>query len=120
MSTATTWPGSRRAGTLSWRTSSRPRPAVLALAAGLCLCGLALAVYVWCKLQCFEEGYAISRAAKERASLMELNRTLQVELARASSLGRVEAIASGKLGLIFPGPGQVRRLGDGQGEVKAQ
>jgi len=120
MSTATTWPGSKRAGTLSWRTSSRPRPKVLALAAGLCLCGLVLAVYVWCRLQCFEMGYAVSHEAKERARLMEVNRKLQVELSRLTSLDRVEAVASGKLGLIFPGPGQVRRLDGAKPEAEGK
>jgi len=93
------------------RAASRRRGGSLALglaiAAWLVGC---LAIGAWVRLQTIEAGYGISEQRKERVRLIEANRKLELDLARLSALDRIEAIASGKLGMKFPVQSQVVKL----------
>jgi cell division protein FtsL len=69
-----------------------------------------LAVGACVRLQTIEASYVISEQRRLRAQLIEDNRKLDLDLARLSSLDRIEAIASGKLGMRFPSSKEVVKL----------
>ncbi|MFH0809223.1 MAG: cell division protein FtsL [Pseudomonadota bacterium] len=72
--------------------------------------GACLALGTWVRLQSIEANYTISDLRLERAQLIEDSRGLQLELASLGALDRIEAIASGKLGMTFPTQDQMVRL----------
>ena len=93
-------------------TPSRPprRGAVVVkLLAMVVVSGLAIS-HVWTRLKAIEYGYKISKAAKRRARLLELNRRLRIEVALLKSPARITRIATEELGLRPPTPEQIRRL----------
>jgi len=63
--------------------------------------------YVW---SCFERtqlGYNVSQLKKEEMDYIETNRKLRLELALLKSPQRLEALATKRLGMRRPSPGQV-------------
>lgn len=62
---------------------------------------------VWANLETVRLGYQIERLAKQRATLVEARRQLELERAQAAALDRVEPIAREKLGLVAPRPEQL-------------
>jgi cell division protein FtsL len=89
------------------RVSKRRHRMVIILWFGLMVFLLAeLLVYTWCRVQYVRTGYEINEATKERQSLMELERKLQVEGARLRSPERVMRIAEER-GLVMPDANQV-------------
>ena len=79
----------------------------LAVAAWLAVC---LAAGAWVRLETIQTGYRISAQRRERAGLLEDRRKLQLELARLSALDRIEATATGKLGMRYPSADEVVKL----------
>ena len=68
---------------------------------------------IWTNLETFRLGYQIERLEKQKESLAEKQRQLEMERARVSALARVEGVARGRLGLVTPGTGQVVFVRDG-------
>lgn len=66
-----------------------------------------LLVYTWCRVQSIRVGYGVSQALHRQQKLLELQKNLEVELARLKSPQRIARIASQRLGLITPTPQQV-------------
>jgi cell division protein FtsL len=91
------------------RSRRRPAVAMLGLAFVVWLAAV-LALGAWVRLQTIQAGYDISEQRRERARLLEANRKLELELARLSSLDRIEAVACGKLGMKFPTQSQMVTL----------
>mgnify|MGYP005833063341 CR=1 FL=1 len=92
-----------------WRSRRRPGVALLGLCVAAWLAGC-LALGAWVRLENIQAGYDISELRRERTRLAEANRKLELELARLSSLDRIEAVAGGKLGMKFPTPKQMVTL----------
>lgn len=61
-----------------------------------------LLAYAWCRVQCIRTGYDITRAAREQRQLAEVQKKLQVELARLKSPERLANIAEMHMGLKMP------------------
>jgi len=76
----------------------------------LVLCTAAATSHVWTRLKAIELGYRLSKASKQHAKLLEINRRLRIEVALLKSPDRIARIASEELGMQQPRPGQVRRL----------
>jgi cell division protein FtsL len=89
--------------------SRRPSISVLGLAVAAWF-GLCLAAGAWVQLETIQTGYRISAQRRERTGLLEDRRKLQLELARLSALDRIEAIATGKLGMRYPSAEEVVKL----------
>lgn len=68
---------------------------------------------IWTNLETFRLGYQIERLEKQKESLAEKQRQLEMERARVSALARVEGVARGRLGLVTPGVAQVVFVKDG-------
>lgn len=68
---------------------------------------------VWTNLETFRLGYQIERLQKQKETLAEKQRQLEMERARVSALARVEGVAREKLGLVTPGRDQVVFVKDG-------
>ena len=62
---------------------------------------------VWTNLETFRLGYQIERLQKQKETLAEKQRQLEMERARVSALARVETVARERLGLVTPGRDQV-------------
>jgi cell division protein FtsL len=58
--------------------------------------------YAWCRVQCVNAGYGIDRETRRHHALLKVRNTLNIELARLKSPGRIETIARTRLGLIMP------------------
>ena len=67
---------------------------------GIFLCELL--AYTWCRVQCTQVGYEISRAAREEAQLAVVQKKLQVELASLKSPERLANIAEAYMDLKMP------------------
>lgn len=94
------------------RTRARPRRAFLRLdlwraVVVLGLLCLGILFYVWQHIQVLRLGYALEGLRVQRATLLQENRTLTLEMARLTALSRVEAIARARLEMETPRPGQV-------------
>lgn len=63
--------------------------------------------YLWSKLEVISLGYEIAKADKERNALMDGNKRLKLEILSLKSPQRIEAIATGRLGLVYPKGEQV-------------
>jgi cell division protein FtsL len=61
-----------------------------------------LLFYTWCRVQCVQVKYEISRAAEKHQNLMALQDNLKIEQASLKSPQRIAAIAKNQLGLITP------------------
>lgn len=68
---------------------------------------LGILFYVWQHIQVLRLGYALEGLRAQRATLLQENRTLTLEMARLTALSRVEAIARARLEMETPRPGQV-------------
>lgn len=68
---------------------------------------------IWTNLETFRLGYQIERLQKQKESLAERQRQLEMERARVSALSRVETVARERLGLVTPGRDQVVFVKDG-------
>lgn len=68
---------------------------------------------IWTNLETFRLGYQIERLQKQKEALAERQRQLEMELAGASALARVDGVARGSLGLVTPGRGQLVFVKDG-------
>lgn len=68
---------------------------------------------VWTNLETFRLGYQIERLQKQKETLAEKQRQLEMERARVSALARVEEVARRRLGLVTPGRDQVVFVKDG-------
>ena len=94
------------------RTRARARRAFLRLdlwraVVVLGLLCLGILFYVWQHIQVVRLGYALEGLRAQRATLLQENRTLTLEMARLTALSRVEAIARARLEMETPRPGQV-------------
>ena len=85
---------------------------LLALLAAITLPSCVIFFAIRANVEVVQLGYQIERAQTQRESLMERNRQLQIEKASLSSLGRVDEIARGKLGLVPASPTQVIQIQD--------
>lgn len=63
--------------------------------------------YVWQHVQVVHQGYDMERLREQHASLIQENKALRLELGQLRSLRRVEEIATMRLGMVKPKPGQV-------------
>lgn len=61
-----------------------------------------LLVYTWCRVQCVNVGYEISRETDNRQQLLAIQNRLKIELERLRSPERIADIAVKRLGLITP------------------
>ena len=68
---------------------------------------------IWANLETFRLGYQVERLQKQKESLAERQRQLEMERARVSALSRVETVARERLGLVTPGRDQVVFVKDG-------
>jgi cell division protein FtsL len=84
--------------------------AALALAAVPPL--LVLLAAIWANLETVRLGYQLATVSRQREALLERNRQLRMDRARATSLARVDAIARRSLGLVPPAPGQLLLIQD--------
>lgn len=67
---------------------------------------VALFSYTWCRVQCTQVGYEISKAAADHKAALAIRNNLKIELARLKSPQRIARIAREQLGLITPKPEQ--------------
>ena len=70
----------------------------------------ALISQIWTRLKKIEYGYKISKASKENAGLLEINRRLRIEVALLKRPARIHRYATEELGMSAPRPDQIRRL----------
>ena len=68
---------------------------------------------IWTNLETFRLGYQIERLQKQKETLVERQRQLEMERARISALSRVENVARERLGLVTPVRGQLVFVKDG-------
>lgn len=68
---------------------------------------------IWTNLETFRLGYQIERLQKQKETLVERQRQLEMERAQTSALSRVDKVARERLGLVTPGRGQVVFVKDG-------
>ncbi len=59
----------------------------------------------WQHFELLRHGYRIEAAQKERASEVEINRHLRLEIETLRSPARIERLATERLQMISPGPG---------------
>ena len=62
-----------------------------------------LLFYTWCRVQCTQIKYAITKQARIVQQLAAMQDNLKIELARLKSPRRIAKIAREQLGLISPG-----------------
>ena len=60
----------------------------------------------WQHFELIEHGYKMGEMQRELAVEQELNRRLRLEIETLRSPQRVESLATGRLGLVAPGPGE--------------
>ena len=61
-----------------------------------------LLFYTWCRVQCVQVKYEISKATQKQRRLVALQDNLKIELANLKSPQRIAAIAREQLDLITP------------------
>lgn len=66
-----------------------------------------LLFYTWCRVQCTQAGYEISKQTGTRLYLITQQNNLRIELARLKSPERIAGIAKNQLGLTTPAPEQM-------------
>lgn len=67
-------------------------------------------LFLWCRLTVTAMGYEISTLNKAGAVEREQNKRLRIELTRLKSPERIEAVAKGELGLVYPSGNQIIRV----------
>jgi len=80
-------------------------------------------LYLWQHLRIKEIGYELGKKEKERKTLMDRNREMEIKVSRLRSLGRIEEIARSRLGLELSKEGEIilldiTPLREKQGEVR--
>lgn len=60
----------------------------------------------WQHFRLLEHGYRVEQMQRDLASEQELNRQLRLEIETLRSPQRVESLATERLGLVAPGPGE--------------
>jgi len=63
--------------------------------------------YLWSRLEVISLGYDIARANKEQAEFVNENKRLKLEILSLKSPQRIEALASERLGLVYPKGGAI-------------
>lgn len=63
-----------------------------------------LLIYTWCRVQCVQIGYEISRETDTYHHLLSLQNTFKIEIERLRSPDRIARIADSQLDLITPPP----------------
>lgn len=71
---------------------------------------LVVLFYLWSRLLTINLGYEISKAEKDRKELIRENEVLKLDIATLKSPVRIEGIANGELGLVYPNQKQVIRI----------
>lgn len=61
-----------------------------------------LFLYTWCRVNCIDVGYEISKETKKQDELIALQNNLKIELASLKSPERIAKIAKDQLGLKAP------------------
>ena len=61
-----------------------------------------LFLYTWCRVNCIDVGYEISKETKKQHELIALQNNLKIELASLKSPERISKIAKDQLGLKAP------------------
>ena len=69
-----------------------------------------LLFYTWCRVQCVQIKYEISKITDKQRRLTAMRDSLKVELAHLKSPQRIAEIAKNKLGLITPTPSQMIQI----------
>jgi cell division protein FtsL len=59
----------------------------------------------WQHFELLRHGYRIEEMQKERSAEEEINRHLRLEIETLRSPARIERLATGRLGMVAPGPG---------------
>jgi len=95
--------GNRKKATSFWAQGWR---FFTALSVGFLFTAFGLA-FVWINHQAVEAGYGITGLNQRHDDLVNLNRSLKVELANLTSLERLERLAREELGLVAPRPEQI-------------
>ncbi|HLE20448.1 MAG TPA: cell division protein FtsL [Vicinamibacteria bacterium] len=84
----------------------RNRQLVMVAVTALLLAAAVLA-YGWQHFEMIRNGYRMEEQRQEREYLMQIQRQLSLEKASLASPDRIEAIATGELGMMAPSDGQV-------------
>jgi len=84
----------------------RNRQLVMVAVTALLLAAAVLA-YGWQHFEMIRNGYRMEEQRQEREYLMQIQRQLSLEKASLASPDRIEAIATGELGMMVPSDGQV-------------
>jgi cell division protein FtsL len=66
-----------------------------------------LLAYTWCRVQCIQVGYEISKETDRHRKLTALQNNLKIEFARLKSPERIANIAKYELGLKPAAPEQI-------------
>ncbi len=66
-----------------------------------------LLFYTWCRVQCTQVGYEVSKEAAQHQRLLTFQNHLKVELASLKSPERLASISTSRLGLVNPSSEQV-------------
>lgn len=81
----------------------RPNPKVLAIWLALMVVFIGeLLFYTWCRVQCVQIKYEISKDTQRHRQLIALQDNLKIEQANLKSPQRIATIARDQLGLISP------------------
>jgi cell division protein FtsL len=84
---------------------ARQRELWRSLAVGAFLVGVLL-FSAWQQFELLRHGYQIERLQRERAAQEEINRHLRLEIETLRAPGRIERIATEKLRMVPPAPGE--------------
>ncbi|MBC8443749.1 MAG: cell division protein FtsL [Deltaproteobacteria bacterium] len=63
--------------------------------------------YAWCRVQYTNNSYNLSRILGSQNQLLQLQKSLTIELARLQSPQRLTEMAHGRLNLVIPTPDQM-------------
>jgi cell division protein FtsL len=66
---------------------------------------LVLLFSAWQHFELLRHGYRLEQTQKERAAEAEINRHLRLEIETLRSPARIERLATGRLQMVAPGPG---------------
>ena len=84
--------------------SERQREMFRSVAIGVFLVSVLL-FSAWQHFELLRHGYRLEQMQKERAAEDEINRHLRLEIETLRSPARIESLATGRLRMVAPGPG---------------
>jgi cell division protein FtsL len=84
--------------------SERQREMFRSVAIGIFLVSVLL-FSAWQHFELLRHGYRLEQMQKERAAEDEINRHLRLEIETLRSPARIESLATGRLRMVAPGPG---------------